>query len=65
MHHTWEVTRIQREMEKPLDRDEKYEKYHVGARSPWLSWAFRSFILPLICLPFHFKWVYRFLAETN
>lgn len=38
-HHTWEVKRIHREMEKPLDRDEIYEKYHVGARNPWLSWG--------------------------
>lgn len=52
MNNTWEVERIQREMEKTHDRD---EKYHVGARNPWPSEGFRSSILPLICLPFHFK----------
>lgn len=37
--NTWEIKRIQREMEKKTqDRD---EKYHVGARNPWLSQRFQ------------------------
>lgn len=37
-HNTWDVKRIQREMEKTRDRD---EKYRVGARNPWLSEGFQ------------------------